>query len=102
MEVALELAGIALTAFLSTNVDNLLLLTVLLSQSVQAKHTVFIGYVGAVLVVVAAGLIASSLADAVPNEWLGYLGIVPLAMGLYRLGKVFRSNSNGNTPVVAS
>ena len=102
MEVALELAGIALTAFLSTNVDNLLLLTVLLSQPVQTKHTVFVGYVGAVLVVVAAGLIASRLADAVPNEWLGYLGIVPLAMGLYRLGKVFRSNSNSDTLVVAS
>ena len=102
MEVAFEIAGIALTAFVSTNIDNLLLLTVLLGQPIQKRLAVFLGYLSAVLTVVAVGLGASRLADAVPSSALGYLGIVPLAMGLYRARKLFGGNAEVESPIVAS
>ena len=54
------------------------------------------------LTVVAVGLGASRLADAVPSSALGYLGIVPLAMGLYRARKLFGGNAEVESPVVAS
>jgi cadmium resistance protein CadD (predicted permease) len=102
MDVAFEIAGVALTAFVSTNIDNLLLLTVLLGQPVQKKLAVFLGYLSAVLTVVAVGFGASRLADAVPSSALGYLGIVPLTMGLYRGIKLFGGNSGIESPVVTS
>jgi cadmium resistance protein CadD (predicted permease) len=102
MEVAFEIAGIAITAFVSTNIDNLLLLTVLLGQPIQKKLSVFLGYLTAVFAVVAAGFAASRLADAAPASTLGYLGIVPLTMGLYRARKLFGGNNEVESPVVAS
>src|SRR4029453_17783135 len=100
MEGAVDIAGIAVTAFVSTNIDNLLLLTVLLGQSVQKKLAVFLGYLSAVFAVVAVGFGTSRLADALPSSALGYLGIVPLTMGLYRGRKLFGGNAEIESPTV--
>jgi cadmium resistance protein CadD (predicted permease) len=85
IEEAFEVAGVALAAFASTNLDNLLLLTVLQGQGRQSKPAVFVGYVGAIVAIVLAGLVATRLAEALPVDKVGYLGLVPIAMGLYRL-----------------
>jgi cadmium resistance protein CadD (predicted permease) len=92
IEEAFEVAGVALAAFASTNLDNLLLLTMLQGQGRHSKLTVFVGYVGAIVAIVVAGLVATRLAEALPVDKIGYLGLVPIAMGLYRLVPVRRSN----------
>lgn len=81
----LEIAGVGLTAFASTNLDNLLLLTLLQGQKQQSRRAVFLGYVGSVTAIAIMGLIVARLADTFPADMLGYLGLVPLGMGLYRL-----------------
>ena len=94
MGEALTIAGVALTAFVSTNFDNLLLLISLQTRA-QPRLPVFIGYVGAMLLFAALGLLTAQLADQVSSlEW-GYLGIVPLAMGLYRFVQALRWSSRG-------
>lgn len=79
------MVGVGLAAFASTNTDNLLLIAVLLGRKSQRPSAVLIGYVIAVAIIAVAGLVAARLADAVPGGYLGYLGIIPLAMGLVRL-----------------
>ena len=95
IEEAFEIAGVALAAFASTNLDNLLLLTVLQGQAHERKLAVFFGYVGAIVAIVAMGLIATQLADALPVDKVGYLGLVPIAMGIYRFVSLRRSNGDG-------
>lgn len=85
IEQVLAIVGVALAAFASTNIDNLLLLTVLQGQVRQSKFAVFLGYVGAIVGFVVVGLIATRLADALPVEEIGYFGSVPIALGVYRL-----------------
>jgi cadmium resistance protein CadD (predicted permease) len=101
IEQAFEIAGVALAAFASTNLDNLLLLTVLQGQAHQSKLAVFCGYVGAIVLFVLAGLIATRLADALPVDKIGYLGLVPISLGVYRLISLRRSAGNGEAAVPA-
>ncbi len=42
------------------------------------------------------GLIATRLADALPVDKIGYLGIVPIALGVYRLVSLRRSAGGGD------
>ena len=95
IEQVLEIAGVTLAAFASTNIDNLLLLTVLQGQARQNTLAVFCGYVGAIVVFVLIGLIATRLADALPVDKIGYLGLVPIALGVCRLIGLRRSAGNG-------
>jgi cadmium resistance protein CadD (predicted permease) len=68
IEQVLEIVGVALAAFASTNIDNLLLLTVLQGQARQSKLAVFCGYVGT----------------------------LPIALGVYRLVSLRRSAGGGD------
>ena len=93
------IVAVALTGFASTNLDNLLLLTLLLAQHQQSKPAVFFGYVASIVAVAVVGLVAARLADVLPTHMLGYLGVVPLAMGLHRLGQLLvRSPADPGIP----
>ena len=96
MQDVFAMVGVGLAAFASTNTDNLLLIAVLLGRKAQRPSAVLIGYVGAVVTIAALGLAAARLADAVPSGVLGYLGIVPLSMGLVRLQRSLRGGGSSS------
>jgi len=85
MEEILAIVGVALTAFVSTNTDNLVLLSILLGQRGQRRLAVLFGYSAAIATLALLGLVAARLADELPDAALSYLGLIPLAMGLERL-----------------
>jgi len=85
MEEVLEIVGVALTAFVSTNMDNLVLLSMLLGQRGQRGLPVLSGYAAAMAVLALLGIAVARVADELPDAALGYLGLIPLAMGLVRL-----------------
>ena len=87
MTEILEIAGVAFTAFVSTNTDNLLLLGVLLGQPGQRRLPVLVGYVVAILAIVIVALLLGRLADTITDGALGYLGLLTLGMGINRLRK---------------
>jgi len=90
------MVGVGLAAFASTNTDNLLLMAVLLGRRAQRPSAVLAGYIIAVASIAVAGLVAARLADAVPGGALGYLGIIPLSMGLVRLYRGLRGGATAN------
>ncbi|MBY8977717.1 hypothetical protein KHP62_18030 [Rhodobacteraceae bacterium NNCM2] len=76
----------AATVHLATNIDNLLVLTALVLASsrgwpVAAYATVQAG------VVVAAWAVSLLAAGAVHPDWIGFIGIVPICLGLRQLFK---------------
>lgn len=89
MDLVLQTVGVAFAAFVSTNTDNLVLLAVVLGRPGQRRGAVLTGYLMTVTGIVLLGLFTARLADAIPNELLGYLGLIPLAMGLARLRRAF-------------
>lgn len=91
LEPIVAAAALALSAFLSTNTDNLLLLTILLGQRRQPRSAVWLGYAGCTVLIALGGLAAARLADSVPAEFAGWLGAIPLSLGIWKL---FRAVAN--------
>lgn len=94
---AIVIIGLTMAAFVSTGVDNLLLLIGFKGQpSVNDRH-VNVGFLGAFLLILLLGLAASYAADFFPSQYAGYLGVVPLAMGIFRLFQAVRGRGGGPT-----
>jgi cadmium resistance protein CadD (predicted permease) len=84
------IAGLAAATFVSTSIDNLLLLVGFFTSPGFRARGVVLGYVGSVIAVLGVGFAASYAADFAPNRYAGYLGLVPILMGVTQLYKAVR------------
>lgn len=90
MVSALTMIVLAAGAFAATNVDNLVLLVGWMLSGRVPRHHIFMGYAlgMASLLVIAFGLGFSS--NAIPVQYLGYLGIIPILSGVKMLFELRR------------
>lgn len=97
---AIETVATASVAFAATNVDDIVVLSVLFARRddrFRTRHIVtgqFLGF--AVLVV--ASLLASVGLLALPDEAIGVLGLVPIALGLRGLWLARRAGADEDVP----
>ncbi|BAZ50424.1 cadmium resistance transporter [Nostoc sp. NIES-4103] len=76
-----------ITAFTATNLDDLVILTLLFSQvdaSFRRRHIVIGQYLGFCTLVIAS-LVGFLGGLVLPSNWIGLLGLVPITIGLNRL-----------------
>jgi len=87
----------AVGLFAATNIDDIVVLTVLFLATTRGTLTgwkvvlgQYLGFVGlvAISVVAALGL------TIVPDEWVGFLGLIPLGIGIYGLARYLRHRGN--------
>ena len=71
-------------AYAATNVDNLLIMSTLAAGRVSRRSLVT-GFLVASLAVLVIVSLATFIARAIPHEVLGYLGFVPMSIGIYLL-----------------
>ena len=84
------LAAVSGLAYLATNLDNFAILTTLFAKYRREAPWVLAGHLlSVVLVLIAAGAIGEA-ANSIDVQYLGYLGVVPLAMGLYSTYRLFQ------------
>ena len=85
--------GSAIGLFAATNIDDIVVLTVLFLASSRGKprpwQIVAGQYLGFITLVVISVIAALGL-TIVPDEWVGLLGLVPLAIGVYGLIRTLR------------
>ncbi|MDQ7904461.1 cadmium resistance transporter [Phytohabitans sp. ZYX-F-186] len=99
--------GAAAGVFAGTNVDDLIVLTVLfLSARAGGKPKVWhvwAGQYAGIAALVAVSAAAALGLTVVPDRWVGLLGLVPIALGVRGLVAALRSRSSGGEepPVVA-
>lgn len=98
MSESIVIIGLTMGAFVSTGVDNLLLLIGFKGQASVTDHQVNLGFLGAFLVILSLGVAASYAADFLPSRYIGYLGVIPLTMGVFRLFRAFRRRARGPLP----
>jgi cadmium resistance transport/sequestration family protein len=75
------------TAFIATNLDDLVVLTLLFSQvnaTFRSRHIVIGQYLGFCTLVVAS-LVGWLGGLMLPSHWIGLLGLVPITIGLNRI-----------------
>jgi cadmium resistance protein CadD (predicted permease) len=77
--------ALGIAVFASTNVDDILLLSVLFADDHLRPRAVVLGqFLGIAALVLASGLaVLASL--AIPRGWIGLLGLVPLLLGMHKL-----------------
>lgn len=94
--------GAAVALFAGTNVDDLIVLTVLFLSSRATgrprRWEIWTGqYTGIAALVGASALVAAGLA-VVPDRWIGLLGLIPLLLGVRALIQTLRSGGDGGPP----
>jgi cadmium resistance transport/sequestration family protein len=77
----------AITAFVATNIDDIIILLLFFTQvdaKFRRRHIVFGQYLGFTLLIIASlpGFFGGLV---VPHEWIGLLGLLPIAIGLKQL-----------------
>ena len=88
---------IAVVAFASTNIDDLLLLSSLFIDSELQTVSVVIGQFAGMSLLVLISILAVDLMISIPPAAIRLLGFIPLCLGIFRLAKAF-----GTRPVKPS
>jgi cadmium resistance protein CadD (predicted permease) len=104
-----ELAGPALTAagvFAGTNIDDLVVLTVL-SLSARAsgaprRWQIWVGQYTGIAVLVLVSAVAALGLTIVPDPWVRLLGLVPLGLGVLGLVRAAYPRPNGQPAPIAT
>ena len=90
MNTLLIIVPVTAAAFVATNMDNLVLLVALLSRHARQSAPVIAGYAAAMALLLGVSFALGRAAEVIPVSYLGYLGLVPLGMGIFGLIAVFR------------
>lgn len=90
MNTLLIIIPVTAAAFVATNMDNLVLLVALLSRQARQSAPVIAGYAVAMTLLLGVSFALGRAAEAIPVSYLGYLGLVPLGMGISGLIAIFR------------
>ena len=95
----IETIAAAIGLFAATNIDDIVVLTVLFLASTRGAlpgwKVVAGQYVG-FITLVAISVVAAAGLTIVPDEWVGFLGLIPLVIGIYGLIRTLRRLENGD------
>ena len=91
--------GSAIGLFAATNIDDIVVLTVLFLASSRGNPRpwqIIAGqYLGFITLVVISVIAALGL-TIVPDEWVGFLGLIPLGIGVWTLIRGLRRNGDND------
>ncbi|WP_437738265.1 cadmium resistance transporter [Sorangium sp. So ce1335] len=93
MEQILPALGVSAVVFISTNVDDILLLSAFFSDPDFTPRQVVAGQFLGMAALVAASVACALLAVRVPDGWIGLLGLAPLALGLRGLWALWHGDA---------
>jgi cadmium resistance protein CadD (predicted permease) len=87
------------TTFAATNIDDIFLLTLLVSRNVPPRRIVAGQYVGFAFIILLSCL-GAIVALAIPTHWIRFLGLLPIALGVRGLLRLRRpqENNGASTP----
>jgi cadmium resistance protein CadD (predicted permease) len=94
----IETTGTAAVAFAATNVDDLVVLSVLFARREPPGVAIVAGQALGFALLVAASLAVAGGLLALPEEVVGLLGLVPLALGIRGLVLARRARDGGEAP----
>jgi cadmium resistance protein CadD (predicted permease) len=80
-----SIVGVAAVTFFATNVDNLILLFAFLANRAFSIWNVIVGYAFGMFAILALSWIGAFLADLLDPKYVGFLGFVPIGLGLKHL-----------------
>jgi cadmium resistance protein CadD (predicted permease) len=94
MNELLIIVGVTAGAFISTNLDNLLLLATMYSRYYRHPWTVTAGYFVGMNLIAAITIAIGLVGEFIPIAYLGLLGVIPMLMGVLALWKLYRHSQS--------
>jgi cadmium resistance protein CadD (predicted permease) len=91
MEPLITLIGIAIVAFVSTNVDDAFVLVAFFSDRNFSAGDVVVGQYGGMAAMYVLSLVAVLISVTIPAPFLGLLGLIPIAIGIKKTVRLWRS-----------
>lgn len=93
----LTIFAVAASAFIGTNLDNLVLLVALHTRYRDHPAIVSAGYVTGMLLICGICLLIGEVGELIPIAYLGLLGIIPITTGCLALLQLFRKTQKDQT-----
>jgi len=97
--------GTAVGVFAGTNVDDLIVLTVLFlsarARGVPRMWQIWAGQYAGIAALVAVSVLAALGLTIVPDRWINLLGLVPIALGIRGLAVALRARGKDEPPAPA-
>ena len=93
--------AIAASAFIATNLDNLVLLVGLLGRYSDRRYEVVFAYLAAALIIGALSFYIGKLANNFPVNYIGLLGVFPVTIGIFEVVRLFRNKGVVRDPTAA-
>lgn len=90
MEETLAIVGLTVVGFVATNIENLVLLVAWQIAPESRAGLIFVGYALAMTALISLCFMIALSAAFVPVEYLGFLGVAPLALGVKKLWELWR------------
>jgi cadmium resistance protein CadD (predicted permease) len=85
---------LVVSGFAATNIDNLLLLVSWILAGQAALRSLLAGYSLAMIAVLTVALLFGLLSNFIPIGYIGFLGVVPVLLGLRILVGLFRNEAH--------
>ena len=95
MTEILIIIAVTAGAFIATNLDNLVLLVALYSRYKQHSGLVVFGYITGMIIIGAISVAVGEVGDFIPVTYLGYLGVIPIMLGVAALISLARGTQGG-------
>ncbi len=89
-----NILGIGATAFVVTNIDDLLILIAFFANSRFPLPQIVLGQYAGMSALLAIGIVGSLIALIVPNNLIGLIGIFPIAIGIKELLELLKNGDN--------
>ena len=89
MLALLTIFAVTASAFIGTNMDNLILLVALHTRYRDHPASVSAGYIAGMLVILGICLLVGEVGELIPIAYLGLLGVIPVATGCLALLRLF-------------
>jgi cadmium resistance protein CadD (predicted permease) len=89
----LTIIAVTASAFIGTNLDNLLLLVAMHAHYRDHPAAVSAGYVSGMVLIGGICMLVSQLDELIPVSYLGLLGIIPLGSGVWALIRLIRKRA---------
>ena len=88
------IVGIGTTAFVATNIDDLLILIAFFANSRFPLPQIVLGQYAGMGALLAISIVSSLIALIVPNNLIGLIGIFPIAIGIKELLELLKNGDN--------
>jgi cadmium resistance protein CadD (predicted permease) len=102
LESLFALLGLAVTVFVSTNADDLVVLVGFFADPRFSVRDIVAGQYAGLAVLFVVSVAASLISVAIPGAYLGFLGIIPILIGLGKLLALRQAGVGTDGPVSRS